>query len=392
MSDGDERDRLMTETETAPNRIYAVHWTVPINYRMRTAAFLSMFASVLVHGWSKGYSPLLWVLVTIQLLVYPHLAYQVARRSAHTRKAEINNLTLDSLMFGMLSAALHFPLWITFTVYIASTLNLSFSLGVPGLLRANFAFCVGVLLIGLMMGWHVSPETAWPVTAICVIANAAYIVSIGLAAFVRSRQLKKARQALHERENTLKHQLAEIRDLQEKLQEQAVRDPLTGLYNRRFLDNIASRELARCEREGLHLSIMMIDVDHFKAVNDTYGHPGGDEVLKGLAALLLENVRVVDVACRFGGEEFLLMLPGMPPQHALERAEQCRAAFASTQINVEGRMVRATISVGIAVYPLHGQTLADLTRCADVALYQAKEGGRNRVVLYEAEVAGRLKH
>ena len=101
---------------------------------------------------------------------------------------------------------------------------------------------------------------------------------------------------------------------------------------------------------------------------------------------------MVDVACRFGGEEFLLMLPGMPPQHALERAEQCRAAFAATQINVEGRMVRATISVGIAVYPLHGQTLADLTRCADVALYQAKEGGRNRVVLYEAEVAGRLKH
>ncbi len=381
----------MTETETASDRKHAVHWTVPINYRMRGAAFLSVFASVLVHGWSKGYSPILWGLVTFQLLVYPHLAYQLARRSAHTRRAEIYNLTLDSLMFGMLSAALHFPLWIAFTVYIASTLNLSFSLGMRGLLRSNLAFFAGVLFIGLVMGWLVSPETAWPVTAICVVANAAYIVSIGLAAYARSMQLRKTRVALHEREDTLKQQLAEIRELQEKLQEQAVRDPLTGLYNRRFLDTIVSRELGRCEREALHLSIMMIDVDHFKAVNDTYGHPGGDEVLKGLSALLLENVRVVDVACRFGGEEFLLMLPGLAPEHALERAEQCRAAFAAAEINVEGQVVRATISVGIAVYPQHGQTLADLTRCADVALYQAKEGGRNRVVLYEAELAGCLK-
>lgn len=381
----------MTETETALTPLSILHWTVRINYRMRTASFLGVFASILVHGWSKGYSPFLWGLLTTQLLVYPHFAYQFARRSAHSQRTEINNLTLDSLMFGMLSAALQFPLWIAFTVYIASTLNLSISQGLRGLLTSNLAFCAGVLLIGMLMGWNVSPETAWPVTTICAIANAAYMVSIGLASYVRNRRLRKTREALRERENRLEHQLAEIRDLQEKLQEQAVRDPLTGLYNRRFLDTIISRELARCEREVLHLSIMMIDVDHFKVVNDTYGHPAGDEVLKCLSALLLENVRVVDVACRFGGEEFMLVLPGMAPEHALERAEHCRAAFAAAQITFEGQVVRATISVGIAVYPLHGQTLPDLTRCADVALYQAKEGGRDRVALYEAAFASSLK-
>lgn len=104
-----------------------------------------------------------------------------------------------------------------------------------------------------------------------MLANAAYMASIGLGAHTWNLMLQKARTTLRERERILKDQLAEIGDLQVKLQEQALRDPLTGLYNRRFLDTIGSRQLARCERESIHLSIMMMDVDHFKAVNDTYG-------------------------------------------------------------------------------------------------------------------------
>lgn len=292
---------------------------------------------------------------------------------------------MDCLLFGCLAAALQFPLWIAFTVYIASTLNITMSRGLPGLVRSQLAFFSGVLVVGGLVGWHLSPATEWPATIMCLIGNTVYMVTIGMTAFGRNRQLRQTGEALRAGENTLKQQLAEIQSLQEKLQEQALRDPLTGLYNRRFLDTIVARELARCEREGLHLTVMMIDVDHFKKVNDTYGHPGGDEVLKKLALLLLDKVRVIDVACRFGGEEFLLLLPSMAPEFALVRAEQCREAFAHTKTEFDGQTIRATMSVGIAVYPQHGNTLAELTRCADLALYQAKEAGRNRVVMYTAD-------
>jgi diguanylate cyclase len=242
-----------------------------------------------------------------------------------------------------------------------------------------------VLVAGMLVGWQLSPGTEWPATIMCLIGNTVYMVSIGMTAFGRNRQLRQTREALRTGETTLKQQLSEIQTLQEQLQEQAVRDPLTGLYNRRFLDTIVARELARCEREGRHLTLMMIDVDYFKKVNDTYGHPGGDEVLRRLATLLLDRVRVIDVACRFGGEEFLLMLPSMAPEFALVRAEQCREAFAEARIEFEGQTIQATMSVGIAIYPQHGNTLGELTRCADVALYQAKQAGRNRVVLYTTE-------
>ncbi len=374
----------MTHTEHLLGLQPPAHWTVANNYRLRTLSFAIMFLSVLFHGWDKGYSPILWGLIAVQLLIYPHIVFLLARRSINAQHAELNNLTLDCLMFGALAAALQFPLWIAFTVYIASTLNITISGGLPGLLRSQLAFIAGVLLVGLLVGWHLSPGTEWPATIVCIVGNTVYMVAIGLTAFGRNRQLRQTREALRKGENTLRQQLVEIQSLQDKLQEQAVRDPLTGLYNRRFLDTIVARELARCEREGLHLTVMMIDVDHFKKVNDTYGHQGGDEVLKKLATLLLDKVRVIDVACRFGGEEFLLMLPSMSPEFAIVRAEQCREAFAQAIIHFEGQTIQATMSIGIAVYPQHGNTLSELTRCADVALYQAKEAGRNRVVLYTA--------
>lgn len=127
---------------------------------------------------------------------------------------------------------------------------------------------------------------------------------------------------------------------------------------------------------------MMIDLDHFKHVNDTYGHRGGDEVLKALAALLLDSVRASDVACRYGGEEFLLLLPNMSAQHAVVRAEQWRAAFEAITVDYGAMSIKATLSIGVALYPGAGASVTELTRCADLALYQAKEQGRNRVVLF----------
>ena len=179
----------------------------------------------------------------------------------------------------------------------------------------------------------------------------------------------------------LQAQFEEIRHLQSALQEQATRDGLTGLYNRRYLDETLEREIARAHRERYPLSLVMIDLDHFKVINDTYGHRAGDEMLRVLARLLQSDVRAEDVPCRYGGEEFLVLLPKMTPAAAGDRAERWRRAFAETAVSFDGRSLGATASIGVAGFPDHGATPDELTRRADEALYRAKREGRNRVVI-----------
>ncbi|MBK9572618.1 MAG: diguanylate cyclase [Rhodoferax sp.] len=376
----------MGSPDTATTARKGVHWTVKTNYRLRAGSFAIMFASIVLHGWDKAYSPALWSLIALQLLVYPHLMYWRARRSPNSEQAEASNLVIDSLLFGLLVATLGFPLWITFTVYIASTLNITISRGTRGMLLSQLAFAGGVLVSITAFGWHLSPATDWPATLLCLLGNTVYMIAIGITAFARNRQLRKTREDLRLSEQTLTHRLSDIQDLQAKLQEQATRDPLTGLYNRRFLDTIVDREIARCHRDNQYMVVMMIDVDHFKHVNDTYGHPGGDEVLKALSALLLEKARATDVPCRYGGEEFLLLLPGMTADIAMVRANQWRAGFAEKVTLFGEASIQATMSIGVAVYPAHGETLQALTRCADLALYRAKADGRNQVVMYGPEM------
>lgn len=376
----------MGSPDTAATARKGIHWTVKTNYRLRAGSFVIMFASIALHGWSKAYSPALWSLIAMQLLVYPHLMYWRARRSPNSEQAEATNLVIDSLLFGLLVATLGFPLWIAFTVYIASTLNITISRGTRGMLLSQLAFAGGALASVAAFGWHLSPATDWPVTVLCLMGNTVYMIAIGITAFARNRQLRKTREDLRLSEQTLTHRLSDIQDLQAKLQEQATRDPLTGLYNRRFLDAIVDREIARCHRDNQYMVIMMIDVDHFKHVNDTYGHPGGDEVLKALSALLLEKARATDVPCRYGGEEFLLLLPGMTADIAMVRANQWRTGFAEKVTLFGEASIQATMSIGVAVYPAHGETLQALTRCADQALYRAKAGGRNQVVMYAPEM------
>ncbi|MDR1996628.1 diguanylate cyclase [Azonexus sp.] len=203
---------------------------------------------------------------------------------------------------------------------------------------------------------------------------------LGISRDVSER--KQAEQALRESNRQLQLRLDEIGRLQVALQEQAVRDGLTGLHNRRYLDGILEREVSRARREGSPLSLVMLDIDHFKRVNDTYGHQAGDEVLRVLAATLQADIRAEDTACRYGGEEFLVLLPNMPLTAAIERAEGWRRAVETLTVEHGGVAVTCTISLGVAAYPEHGTTPDDLTRCADLALYRAKAAGRNRVLAY----------
>ena len=162
-----------------------------------------------------------------------------------------------------------------------------------------------------------------------------------------------------------------------------MRDPLTGMYNRRYLDDALPTEIARALREQTPLSLMIMDIDHFKRVNDTHGHQAGDDVLRMLAEILRAEARRSDVACRFGGEEFVLLLPKMNLESARGRAEHWRRMFAEMEVPVESGMLRCTLSVGIAIFPEHGDSAEDLLRNSDRALYLAKALGRNRVVIYD---------
>lgn len=182
---------------------------------------------------------------------------------------------------------------------------------------------------------------------------------------------------------------AEVQALQRLLREQAIRDPLTGLYNRRFLEEALASELIRANRSGDCVSAIMGDLDHFKRVNDGYGHRAGDEVLRAFAKLLTTNSRGSDVDCRYGGEEFLLILPGSTNQTACRRAEALRAALAATAVPFEGAEIAVTGSFGVATYPEHALTGDALIGAADRAMYAAKESGRNRVVCY-SELATRV--
>ena len=161
-------------------------------------------------------------------------------------------------------------------------------------------------------------------------------------------------------------------------------DGLTGLYNRQYLDEILTLELQRCERMGHHTSVLMIDVDKFKTYNDTHGHPAGDDILRGLASLMVEALRKIDVVARYGGEEFTVLLLETSGENALIVAERLRVAFEAREFPGEEKQPggRLTISIGVASYPTDAREPASLVSCADQALYKAKEAGRNRVVRY----------
>jgi diguanylate cyclase (GGDEF)-like protein/PAS domain S-box-containing protein len=171
--------------------------------------------------------------------------------------------------------------------------------------------------------------------------------------------------------------------LQKDLEEQAIRDSLTGLYNRRFLDETLSRELSRAERDKYSVSVVMVDLDHFKVFNDTYGHDVGDLMLKQLGKLLTAQVRAGDIACRFGGEEFVVVMPKASLSVARQRANDWRLKFESQTLIHEGEVISATLSAGVSVYPLHGMSSEEIIRKADQAMYAAKAAGRNMVITAE---------
>lgn len=176
------------------------------------------------------------------------------------------------------------------------------------------------------------------------------------------------------------------------LRDQAIRDPLTGLFNRRYLEETLDREFNRAARMKRSVGVIMLDLDHFKLFNDTFGHEAGDVLLRKLGIFLKQHLRGGDIACRYGGEEFALILPEMSPGNLLRRAEQLREGIKHLSVPYQGQdLSTLTMSLGIAMFPTHGTTGLRVLNAADAALYEAKGQGRDRVVAASSDDTEELK-
>lgn len=182
----------------------------------------------------------------------------------------------------------------------------------------------------------------------------------------------------------LTERVAELQAAQEQLRTLSTRDALTGLFNRRYMEEAFAREVSRAERQGYPIGVIMLDIDSFKQFNDTFGHAGGDVLLREVGHLLHNHVRSSDIACRYGGEEFIILMPDTTLDALMERAELLRRSAMYLRPDFMGSALGpVTISVGVAMLPEHGTTADETIHAADQALYRSKRAGRNRVTLAE---------
>ena len=221
--------------------------------------------------------------------------------------------------------------------------------------------CVPLSAQGEMMGWlYLSGEGPGPLPGVALVIQAVEQLSLALA---------------------------NLR-LKEELLHQAIRDPLTGLFNRRYLEESLAREISRCQRRSQPLAVMMLDLDHFKSFNDLHGHPGGDALLSAFGRLLQASCRPEDIACRYGGEEFLVVLPEAELATALDRAYSILSETARMIVSHQGMPLgRVTVSIGLAMLPADGNNSTALIEEADKALYGAKAAGRNQVIQARSDIS-----
>ena len=341
--------------------------------------FTSLIASSLLIKLSGGISSTvigLWSSIAFILIVY------FINRSGYYRVSATLfvgfNLAVTCIM-PVLTGELA---WLFFTTMV---LLLSAML-LPGFTVPAFFIC---FFAQIMLAIFFPLSTSMSNTGILIV----YIIIGSLVMVFMNHRIRLERNRQQELENRvtertvelsganekMQEQLQKINVLQEKLREEAIRDPLTGLFNRRYLDDTLIREIARAQRENYDISFMLLDIDHFKQINDLYGHSAGDIVLITLSRELKSQIRVADIPCRLGGEEFLLVLPGMSEEMSRLRSEHFRKQIESMRIPHAGNSLNLTVSMGIASYPKNGEGWEALYHAADQALYRAKPKGRNRV-------------
>lgn len=324
---------------------------------LRSLGVSLAFFSIAGVFYSSHAAPAVWALLLLNALVWPHLAWVLARRSADPYAAERRNLMADSASAGIWVVLMHFNLLpsVLLTAMLAMD---KICVGGWRFLGYNaLAQAAAMAVTAALAGLHVEPATTLPQIALCIPFLAVYPLGVASLAYSLAQKVRRQNK-----------QLSELNRV----------DPLTGLLNRSYWEEALLHELRRHQRLARPAVLLMMDIDSFKSINDQQGHPAGDEVIRGVAGVLGSSLRDVDIAGRYGGDEFGIVLPEASLAEARATAERVRAAVQSSAFGADGHL-HCTVSIGLAVVEPDLRSSRDWITRADQALYRAKTLGRNRV-------------
>jgi diguanylate cyclase len=331
--------------------------------RIRLLRTVGLAAGIIMIGGvfrEQGAHPLAWALLAFDALVWPQLAWLLALRSADPYAVERRSLMIDSASGGIWVVLMHFNLLPSVLLFVMLTMD-KIGIGGPRFLAQCVAAQAGALaLTGLVFGFQLDPVTTMPMIVACLPLLVVYPLMVGISS-----------QRLSQR----------VREQNRMLAEMSRVDGLTGIYNRVYWEQLVSSEFERQKRSGSPATLMMIDVDEFKRFNDRYGHLVGDEVIRGVAARLRGRMRRNDLAGRYGGDEFGVILPDTGTNGAMRIADRIRVEIGEAVL-APAAGVRATVSIGVAAAK-GAADYRDWIERADRALYAAKQDGRNRVESFD---------
>ena len=321
---------------------------------------LGMGLAGLVVGvvlWERNGGLAAWLCMAAISFVWPHVAHHLSRRSADPYRAEIRNLLVDSALAVVLVTLMHFNL-LPSVLLVTLTMVDKITTGIRGLWARSLPGMAGAAVAGAAFnGFQWAPETSMPVILACLPVMVLHTLSVSLVSYRLIRRVS--------RQNQLLDELRRI-------------DALTGLYDRGHWQEQAEATLRRHHATDEPACLVMLDIDHFKQINDQHGHTVGDEVLRALARIVLSNVRATDCAGRYGGDEFAIVLRGMHLDGATAVAHRIREQVQALQLH-DMPGLQFTTSMGVATADHRHSSLRAWTNAADAELYQAKAAGRNRV-------------
>jgi diguanylate cyclase len=315
--------------------------------------------------WVQGAHPLVWLALVLNALAWPQLAYWIARRSADPYRAERRNLLLDSASGGAWIAAIGFsaaPSAVIFSMMVMDKVSVG---GMRFLARCLAAQLAATALVALATGFELHLQSTLAERLATLPLLFFYPLAIGLTAYRLARRVRGQNQTL-----------AALSSI----------DGLSGLLNRTNWEAVVAAEFQRCRRIGHPSALVMIDIDHFKAINDRHGHLVGDAVIRSIARILRGALRLHDVPGRYGGEEFGVVLPGTDIQGATLLAERIRTRIESAVLH-SATAARTTASLGVAQFEVRDADHEDWIARADRALYAAKAAGRNRTERVSTDTA-----
>lgn len=299
----------------------------------------------------------LWALLLINALVWPHAAYQLATRAQHPRRAEKINLMIDAALGGLWVVAINGNLLPSVAMIAMLSMN---NVATGGLRFFGFgllANILGALISWALFGWHFTPESSFLVQLACIPFLLGYPLLIGSVTLKLARRLNRQR--------------SEMRWLSEN-------DVLSGIYNRRYIEHRFAEEFENFKRHCASTALAIADLDHFKEINDHYGHPVGDAVIRLVGQVLRHEIRRTDIAARIGGDEFVVLMPFTTTEEAIELIQRLQNGF-SAAIAPDPRMAGISLSFGVASPSEEMRSHQHWMERADNALYRAKAQRRGSV-------------